>query len=201
MHNFVFKQTINAMNDQSTEIKVLRGWIEDSVGRVMHTPADFIFLSGAVWERIHEYISPTTLKRVWGYIDGVKQIRYSTLVILSKFAGFKSWDNYIYTLNTELNRQSDIVSQDKIDTSELNPGDVVEVSWNPDRICQFTYKGDYLFEITMTENNHLKVGDTASVMIFVLGEPLLLSNLTHQGRSGLTYLCGGRDGITALQRK
>lgn len=187
------------MNDQSTEIKVLRGRIEESVGRVMHTPADFIFLSGVIWERIHENISPTTLKRVWGYIDGVKQIRYSTLVILSKFAGFKSWDNYIYTLNTELNRQSATVTDDKIDASDLNPGDVVEVTWNPDRKCQFTYKGDYQFEVSMTENTHLKEGDTASVMIFVLGEPLLLSNLTHQGKTGLTYLCGGRDGITSLQ--
>ena len=83
------------MNNESVEIVELRKKIEESVGRVMHTPADFDFLSGAVWERIREYISPTTLKRTWGYLDGVKNIRFSTLETLARFAGFKSWDNYL----------------------------------------------------------------------------------------------------------
>lgn len=70
------------MNNESVEIVELRKKIEESVGRVMHTPADFDFLSGAIWERIREYISPTTLKRTWGYLDGVKNIRFSTLETL-----------------------------------------------------------------------------------------------------------------------
>ena len=75
------------MNNESVEIVELRKKIEESVGRVMHTPADFDFLSGAIWERIREYISPTTLKRTWGYLDGVKNIRFSTLETLARFAG------------------------------------------------------------------------------------------------------------------
>lgn len=66
------------MNNESAEIIELKKKIEESVERVMHTPADFDFLSGAIWERIREYISPTTLKRTWGYLDGVKQILFDT---------------------------------------------------------------------------------------------------------------------------
>lgn len=47
-------------------------------------------------------------------------------------------------------------------------------------------------------NSHLDVGDTASVMLFVLGEPLLLSGLRHRGKTGLTYLCGGKGGLIHL---
>ncbi len=42
------------------------------------------------------------------------------------------------------------------------------------------------------------VGDTAAVMLFVPGEPLLLSELSYRGKTGLTYLCGGKGGITIL---
>ncbi len=51
------------MDKKSPEIVALRNIIEQSVEKVMKTPSDFDFLSGVIWERLHEYISPTTLKR------------------------------------------------------------------------------------------------------------------------------------------
>lgn len=36
------------------------------------------------------------------------------------------------------------------------------------------------------------------VMLFVPGEPLLLRELSYRGKTGLTYLCGGKGGITIL---
>lgn len=153
----------DTMNNESAEIIELKKKIEESVGRVMHTPADFDFLSGAIWERIREYISPTTLKRTWGYLDGVKQIRHSTLEILSRFAGFKSWDNYLAERKISSEQNSNIVTKGVVNASELAEG------------------------------------DTASVMLFVIDEPLLLSDLNHRGKTGRTYLCGGKGGLTALR--
>lgn len=153
------------MNNESVEIVELRKKIEESVGRVMHTPADFDFLSGAVWERIREYISPTTLKRTWGYLDGVKNIRFSTLETLARFAGFKSWDNYLAERRFAQEQNSAFVSTGVIEAARLAEGDV---------------------------------GDTAAVMLFVPGEPLLLSELSHRGKTGLTYLCGGKGGLIHL---
>lgn len=122
------------MNNESVEIVELRKKIEESVGRVMHTPADFDFLSGAVWERIREYISPTTLKRTWGYLDGVKNIRFSTLETLARFAGFKSWDNYLAERRFAQEQNSAIVSEGVIEAARLAEGDVVEVEWKPDML-------------------------------------------------------------------
>ena len=57
------------MNKYSPEIATLRMDIEQSVKRKIRTPYDFEFLAGVIWERLHENLSPTTLKRLWGYID------------------------------------------------------------------------------------------------------------------------------------
>lgn len=174
------------MNNESLEIVELRKKIEESVERVMHTPADFDFLSGAVWERIREYISPTTLKRTWGYLDGVKNIRFSTLETLARFAGFKSWDNYLAERRFAQEQNSAIVSEGVIEAARLAEGDVVEVEWNPDRRVRFRHLGSSRFEVVESVNSHLDVGDTAAVMLFVPGEPLLLSGLSHRGKTGLT---------------
>ena len=189
----------DTMNNESAEIIELKKKIEKSVERVMHTPADFDFLSGAIWERIREYISPTTLKRTWGYLDGVKQIRYSTLEILSRFAGFKSWDNYLAERKISSEQNSNIVTIGVVNASELAEGDTVSVEWAPNRRVSFKHLGSCRFEVTESVWSHLDVGDTASVMLFVIDEPLLLSDLNHRGKTGLTYLCGGKGGLTALR--
>ena len=67
------------MQKTSPEITELKQQIEDSVGRKMKTSNDFTFLSGAIWERTHENISTSTLKRLWGYVDGPDTTRNSTL--------------------------------------------------------------------------------------------------------------------------
>jgi len=186
------------MNDKSQEIVQLRALMEQSAGRTMHTPADFSFLSGVVWERLHEYISPTTLKRIWGYIDGVKQIRYSTLDIMARFSGFDSWDFYLGKLKTEIDPPSGMIDKENISSQQLSVGDRVQICWNPDRRCIFKYMGECQYQVIEAEKTHLKAGDTCTISIFVLGEPLIISNLTHMNRRGLNYLCGGRDGLTSI---
>lgn len=190
---------VKPMDNKSAEIIELRSKIEDSVGRVMHTPADFDFLSGAIWEMIRQYISPTTLKRTWGYLDGVTTIRQSTLEVLAKTAGYRSWDNFIAERKFAMEANSTIVSDGVIAAADLQIGDVVEVEWKPDRRCRFRHLGSGKFEVVLSENSHLKVGDTAYAMLFVLGEPLTLSGLSHRGKIGLTYLCGGKGGLTAVK--
>ena len=65
----LFNKTTN-MQKTCPEISELKQQIEESVGRKMKTSNDFTFLSGAIWERVHENISTSTLKRLWGYVDG-----------------------------------------------------------------------------------------------------------------------------------
>ena len=74
------------------EIYELRLRIETSIKRKIQTPADFDFLRGIIWERTHEQISTSTLKRLWGYVDGIDNARNSTLNVLSKALGYENWD-------------------------------------------------------------------------------------------------------------
>lgn len=52
------------MNKYAPEIASLRMDIEQSVKRKIRTPYDFEFLAGAIWERLHENISPTFFSKL-----------------------------------------------------------------------------------------------------------------------------------------
>lgn len=80
-------------------------------------------------------MSPTTLKRLWGYIDGADKTRNSTLEILSRFLGFANWDAFVESISQEGN--SNEVLSPRIKADELKKGDLVKVSWMPNRRCTF----------------------------------------------------------------
>lgn len=187
------------MQKTSPEISELKKRIEDNLKRKMRTPNDFIFLVGAVWERTRQTISPTTLKRLWGYIDGADETRNSTLDILSNFLGYDNWEGFTKDIGQESN--SDPVTSPHIKAEDLNVGDRVFVSWKPDRRCTFRYLGDMKFIVETAENSKLKVGNTFYASLFILGEPLYLSELVQGNNPPVAFVVGNRDGLCELRKE
>ena len=186
------------MQKTSPEIAELKHRIEKDMNRKMKTPNDFIFLSGAIFERTRESLSATTLKRLWGYIDGADKTRNSTLEILSHFLGFNNWDHFVAEINKDSG--SDKVLSPHIDVNELNVGDRVTVSWRPDRRCTFRYLGGQQFEVEAAENSKLKVGNTFYCCLFILGEPLYLSQLVQGKNPPVDFVVGNLDGLCELKK-
>ena len=185
------------MQKTSPEITELKKRIETSVKRKMKTPTDFIFLSGAVFERTRETMSPTTLKRLWGYIEGADQTRNSTLEILTRFLGFDNWDAFIENIDKESN--SNEVLSPHIKAVDLAVGDHVKVSWMPNRHCTFRYLGDEQFIVEEAENSKLKVGNTFYCSLFILNEPLYLSRLVQGNNPPVAFVVGTKGGLCELK--
>ena len=191
------QKKIKAMQKTSPEISELKKRIEHQLKRKMKTPNDFIFLSGAVWERTHQTMSPTTLKRLWGYIDGADETRNSTLEILSQFLGYDNWEDFLKTIDKD--NGSDPVTAPHINAEKLNVGDRVFVSWKPNRRCTFRYLGNMKFIVETAENSKLKVGNTFLASLFILGEPLYLSDLVQGNNPPVVFVVGNKDGLCELR--
>ncbi len=84
------------MQEISDEVAVarLREKIEEKLGRPIRSPKDFNFLAVEIFAEVHVNISATTLKRVWGYIEGGKMPRLSTLDVLAWFVGYDDWESF-----------------------------------------------------------------------------------------------------------
>lgn len=189
------------MKKNSPEILQLRRDIEISVTRHINTPADFEFLSGVIWERTKTPISPTTLKRLWGYIEGADNTRQCTLDLLSNALGFADWEAYTANLEKNSENQSDFLNAKHIKSSDLQIGDIIEIKWMPNRICQLRYEGNCKYLILKSENSKLSVGDTFSCMFFITGQPLYLDNLVHEKSAPTSYVIGKRDGLISVEKR
>lgn len=99
------------MDIKENNIALLRQKIEDKVGRQMQTPKDFDYLSDCVFEECHQKISPTTMKRLWGYLSEVATPRISTLNILSQFAGYQDWESFCRQMQPPIEQEEKPVEQ------------------------------------------------------------------------------------------
>lgn len=175
-------------------MKNLLNDIEQAVGRTMRRHGDFVWLSERIFARLRLYVSHTTLKRLWGYLDEGVQPRESTLDALARFLGYA--DYQAYSLGGGKESESDpVMSRSLVPADDLAVGDTVVLSWLPDRECAAVYLGGGRFRVERSTGTRLTAGTTFDCSLVVEGEPLYLNNVDVGGRSLTAYVCGKKNGV------
>lgn len=187
------------MNDNINKavIASLRREIETAVNRRLATPKDFDALREMIFSRLHILVSATTLKRIWGYLDDNVCTRRSTLDILARYVGyadFQAFENGAASEGGEL--PSNPIMARRIDVDEqLQPGDLIRLTWQPGRVCDVEYRGERLFCVVASQNTRLCAGNTFKCSLMIEDEPLYIDSLIADGSAPVAYVCGKRSGI------
>ena len=78
--------------------QILCNEIERMVGHQISTSKEFDELSELILKHTKVRLSPTTLKRIWGYLRNEEvEPRMLTLSTLARFVGYKSYDAFLST--------------------------------------------------------------------------------------------------------
>lgn len=182
----------------SKEIKAIIQAIESSIGFKVATPRDFDLLKDIIFNHTSEYISSTTLKRIWGYLDEPLKTRESSLSILAKTLGYTDWKEFQNSYQNglaESKSPSSPTFRNSINVNDdLKKDDEIMLYWFPDRMCRIRYSGEFQFEVIESENTRLKPGNTFSCHLIIEGEPLYLSGLIQNDSKPISYICGKLHG-------
>ena len=179
-----------------TPSEQLRSEIETALKKKLCTPKDFEFLRERIYARLHILVSRTTLMRLWGYVDEDVTPRKGTLDILAQFIGYQDWDGYCQnSLLPKEQQSSPILSRRLSVARELNGGERLRLTWQPDRVCDIEYLGDLQFRVIASENTRLKPGDTFECSLIIEGEPLYLDHLKQDAQQTISYVCGKKSGV------
>lgn len=159
------------------------------------TPKGFESLSETIRRRTGVLLSPTTLKRLWGYLDESVSPRASTLDVLARFCGWRDFGDFSAGNVPEI--ESGNIGSSTIRAGEnISRGERVRLFWAPSRMCLIEYLGDIDWKVVEAEGTRLRPGDTFQCVLIVSGEPLYLDNLIHEGSHPGVYVCGRKSGIT-----
>lgn len=201
MITFAFIMSIQANIPQ---IAALRGEIEAAQGGALHTHQHFVVLTEKIEERLREHISPTTLERVWGYSTRhYDTVSHRTLDVLARYVGADGWDDYVGRLRSTAGRESEEFTDGVVNVSSLAVGARLLIGWQPDRLCEIRYLGNFRFVVEHVENSSaLRVGDSFSCMQFQLGKELYMDCFQRADATSdenARYAVGQSHGLTTLR--
>lgn len=190
----------NRPGDIAVRYERLRSEVETSAGIKPSTPKEFELLSEAISRRTAVLLSPTTLKRIWGYLNEPVNPRPSTLDTLARFCGWRDYEQYLLTGKPEI--ESGNVGAKVLRAGEdIRPGERVRLFWNPARVCEIEYLGKLEWKVVEAEGTRLRPGTTFRCPMIVAGEPLYLDNVAIEGAREGVYVCGRKSGISFERQK
>ena len=177
--------------------ELLKKEVERIMGRQLREARDFEELSALLLKGTRERLSPTTLKRLWGYLKNEEvEARPHTLDVLARLVGFHDYEDFCARAEGLDEVQSSILSEERISTEGMRRCQRLVITWRPDRRIVVKHLGDSRFEIIEAENTKLCVGDTFRCHLMIQHEPLYLDDVVHLGRPAMVYVAGQRDGVS-----
>lgn len=191
--------SLNGMTgDSARGIEKLRKLVETVFKYPLKTAKDFEALSESIFNRIGVMMSPTTLKRVWGYLNEHVNTRQTTLDILARYCGWQDFNDFCQ-------RPEPDVESGNVGTATINVdrdvkiGDRVQLMWAPSRVCVIEYDGHHQWHVVSSEGTRLSPGDTFKCALIVEKEPLYLDELLHSGTPPGVYICGRKNGVRFIR--
>lgn len=174
--------------------------IEKRVGRTMTSPRDFQWLSAEL-AKGGTRISESTLKRLWGYnqdiSDTYRPYKY-TLIALVNMLGFRDIDDYLENYDSNDVQSAQYVGE-TISADNIMPGNIVELSWSPNRVCNLLCMEKGVFKVVHAERGHLHTGDIVRLQSLTQNAPLYFNEVYRPSTNErFLYTAGQRTGIRFL---
>lgn len=192
------------MEDVYLKKRALCNAIERKCGFRVHNAADYARLSNLIYEDTSQSISETTLKRLFGYIEGWQNPRPSIWNILCRYAGYANEEEFLREacINPEL--ISGEVLHSRVLSSSLDVGTRMQILWYPNHSVTVEYLGNSEFKILDASGTSLKPGGFFKTHAFVEGDTLVLADyypsekFRRDANPGILYEIGREGGIKII---
>ena len=189
---------MKADNHQIPELVYLLRRVEEKYGRSINTSTDFEALSVTIEREIGEFVSSSTLKRLWGYVSLHPAPRVATLDVLCRYLGYASFADFRKKLREDPAFESGFFTTRFVSCDELPEGVKVTIGWAPDRLVTLTCLGDCRFRVVGNEHSKLMVGDEFTVSQFMMGYPMFVDRILRGGEWTPSYVAGKKEGLNYL---
>ncbi|MBQ6577700.1 MAG: hypothetical protein IJL91_08135 [Bacteroidales bacterium] len=185
--------------NQIPELQQLLSEVESTFGHPLNSSKDFFNLSVSIGLKVKDTLGATTLKRLWGYINHSTLPRFSTLEILSKYAGYENFKQFKEGLHAEESSVY-LYGENILMSEELSQGDCIMIGWLPDRLAKLEYLGEDMFLVKEVENSKLLPGDKFEVTYFCKGWPLFVPGIIRDGETTPPYVAGKSKGLNLIRK-
>lgn len=155
-------------------------------------------LAMAIKEATGQTLGTTTLKRMMGFVSGPASPRPSSLDIIAQYLGYPDYSLLAKDLGEDA-EISDFRAVESIDSADLEPGEQIQITYNPNRVLVLTYIGENKYVVNESHGSKILKGDKLMVAGFYVGFELLVSDVERGGRHLGSYQAAKQGGLTGVE--
>ena len=146
-----------------------------------------------------ESVGLNTLKRMFGFIESNREARISTLDVMARYAGYRSWAEILTAIGAEGDSGFED-SDDEFCSDELPVKAVVEFEYCPDRRVVLVHEDEEdKFVVVESINSKLRCNDVVFIKYFQLHYPLYADNVIRDGKMLGKFAAGKTSGLTRVE--
>ncbi|MBR1474321.1 MAG: hypothetical protein IJ724_05005 [Muribaculaceae bacterium] len=168
--------------------------LTDKCGADLSAPAGAEVLCLDIERVTGQQLGVNTIKRLLGLLDDDRLPRQSTLDIVARYLGFPGWNTLILFANN-ISDSAFGPSDDQLRTMLMPAGQLIEMTWDPNRRVRMLCLGDGHFRVVSNENSKLRVGDEMVIPIVVRNYPLYAHDVMRDGEKLMDYSAGRKRGV------
>lgn len=170
--------------------------IECKFEKKIRYSSDFEHLSYEIEKETKQRISTNTLKRLFGFIEGVREPRLYTLDIIAHYLGHDQWDDLL--ADVAMPNSAFVPKTKTIYVETLEKGTKILFTYYPNRRVLLEYIGEGDFVVVNSINSKLLANDIVSVAYLTLKHPFYALDVERDGKSLGSFIAGKVSGLTSL---
>ena len=173
----------------------IKNKVEDKYGSKIKYPVECDALAQDVSRVTGRSISSSTIKRLWGFIEGATTARSYTLDTVAEYCGSSSFDDLIKSFDPNMDKSKTELT--KLTAAELDNDAILEFRIGESENVQIQRDENQLFTVVSCNCESLDVGQTISFSETEVGFPLFIK--CHGQGSTASLILGKLSGVTALK--
>ena len=177
--------------------EIIKKQVEQKTGQEIRYPRDCAVLAEKIFTQCNCRISPSTLRRLFGFDKSKNAPRDYTLDIIAQYIGHPSWAAVLKSLNTDGEKKVKQIAEIKV--SLLKRGERFELGYKPNASLTIEYIGNSKFKVLSANNSRMKNGDIFKASLIARHRPLFV--LEVEGNFQDEKIIEGKvSGITHIKK-
>lgn len=173
--------------------------IRQAAGLDMTSSSDFETLAQAIRDKTGDSLGVNTLKRLFGFKTKRLEPRQSTMDIIARFLGKPNYKSLVRELGNDADT-SMFTPVDGIEVQNLKEGDLVRITYNPDRVFCLKYLGDFHFIVNeVNGSQNIKKGDILTITQILTGHRFVAAHVVRDNEDLGGYESAKENGVKSVE--
>jgi len=177
--------------------KLVRDKIHLRFGHEIRYPKDCEPLAQHISQACKTRLSASTLRRLYGFVKGIREPRLYTLDIIAEYLGYKGWEQLMASF--EKGSETPVKILERLKPEQIKKGETVELKYQPGKLIHLK-KTENVIVVVSSNEKRLQLNDEVKFTLLELHYPLTFIHLIREGKSLGKFQLAMVSGVTSIRK-